>query len=72
MEEFKERTLHKLRDVRCPDHKQAPRVNFRGATLRDVSIQVSACCEKLAALANEKIAVAPSTDSSALNLAARH
>jgi len=56
IEEFKRRTLNKLHDIRCPDHKQAPRLSFRGATLRDVSIQMSACCEKLATLANEKIA----------------
>jgi hypothetical protein len=56
VEEFKRRTLDKLHDVRCPDHKQAPRLNFRGATLRDVSIQMSACCDKLADLANQKIA----------------
>jgi hypothetical protein len=56
IEEFKRRTLDKLHDVRCPDHKQAPRLNFRGATLRDVSIQMSACCDKLAELANQKIA----------------
>jgi hypothetical protein len=55
IEEFKERTLNKLRDVRCPDHNQAPRVNFRGRTLHDVSIQMTACCHKLAALANQKI-----------------
>ena len=55
VEEFKRRTLDKLHDVRCPDHKQAPRLNFRGATLRDVSIQMSACCEKLADLANFEI-----------------
>jgi hypothetical protein len=56
IEEFKERTLNKLRDVRCPDHHQSPRVNFRGRTLHDVSIQMTACCHKLAALANQKIA----------------
>jgi hypothetical protein len=56
VEEFKRRTLDKLNDVRCPDHNQAPRLNFRGATLRDVSIQMSACCEKLAEIANQKIA----------------
>jgi hypothetical protein len=56
IEEFKARTLRKLDGVRCPDHQQAPRVNFRGATLRDVSIQMSACCAKLATMANLKIA----------------
>jgi hypothetical protein len=59
IEEFKERTLGKLRDVRCPDHHQAPRLSFRGATLREVSIQMSACCHKLAALANQRIGEGP-------------
>ena len=56
VEDFKEQTLLKLRDLRCPDHKQPPRLKFHGATIRDISIQMSACCEKLAALANQKIA----------------
>jgi hypothetical protein len=56
VEEFKAQTLQKLENVRCPDHKQPPRLRFHGSTLRDVSIQMSACCEKLAALANQKIA----------------
>jgi hypothetical protein len=56
VEEFKRNTLRKLADVRCPDHHQPPRVHFRGTTLRDVSIRMTACCPKLAALANQKIA----------------
>ena len=56
VEDFKQQTLRKLQDVECPDHHQIPRLNFRGATLQDVSIQMKTCCEKLAALANQKIA----------------
>ena len=56
VEEFKERTASKLREVRCPDHRQAPRLRFHGASLRDISIQISGCCEKLIALANQRIA----------------
>jgi hypothetical protein len=56
VEEFKEQTLRKVRDVRCPDHKQPPRVRFMGATLRDITIQMSACCAKCAELANLRIA----------------
>ena len=56
LEEFKQHTARKLSDVRCPDHKQSPRVNFRGSSLRDVTIQVSACCDKLSAMANERLA----------------
>ncbi|MEQ1947069.1 MAG: hypothetical protein ABL995_07760 [Bryobacteraceae bacterium] len=54
--EFKERTMQKVRDVVCPVHRQAPRVKFHGNTLRDVSIRMSACCNTLMAIANQKIA----------------
>jgi hypothetical protein len=56
VEEFKENTARKIRDLRCPDHHQAPRLRFQGATLRDINVQLSGCCEKLIGLANEKIA----------------
>ncbi len=56
VEEFKQRTTLKLRDVICPDHRQAPRIKFQGATLREVSIQMSGCCAKLIDLANRAIA----------------
>ncbi|HUA87545.1 MAG TPA: hypothetical protein VMB85_27000 [Bryobacteraceae bacterium] len=56
VDEFKVRTREKLRELRCPDHRQPPRLQFYGSTLRDIRIQMSACCEKLAALANQKIA----------------
>jgi len=56
VEEFKHQTLRKLQNLRCPDHHQPPRLNFRGSTLQDVSIQIKSCCAKLAAEANRKIA----------------
>jgi hypothetical protein len=56
LQEFKEETARKLRGLRCPDHRQVPRLRFHGGSLRDISIQMSACCEKLIALANQKIA----------------
>jgi hypothetical protein len=56
VEKFKERTKNKIRDLRCPDHRQSPRLRFQGSTLRDISIQMSACCDKLIAMANLKIA----------------
>jgi hypothetical protein len=56
VEQFKEQTARKLRDVRCPEHHQPPRLRFHGVSLRNISIQMSACCEKLIALANQKIA----------------
>jgi hypothetical protein len=54
--DFKHNTGRKLSGLRCPDHHQAPRLQFRGATLRDVTIQMSGCCRKLIEMANKAIA----------------
>jgi hypothetical protein len=54
--EFRERTSRKLRDLRCPVHGQAPRLRFHGSSLRDVTIQMSGCCDALIGLANRRIA----------------
>ena len=56
VEEFRERTARKLRDLRCPVHGQTARLRFQGSTLRDVTIQLSGCCDALLGLANQKIA----------------
>jgi hypothetical protein len=53
--EFKERTSLKLRGVVCPDHHQAPKLRFAGTSLRNISIQLSGCCDKLITLANQAI-----------------
>jgi hypothetical protein len=55
VERFKLATEDKLRDVRCPDHHQPPRIRFQGNTLRDISISLSGCCPKVMELANAKI-----------------
>ena len=59
IDEFKKDTARKLDAVRCPDHRQPPRLKFHGATLRDVTIQMSGCCAKLLDLANRAIADKP-------------
>ena len=56
LQEFKDETARKLGGLRCPDHGQAPRLRFHGASLREVSIQMSGCCQRLIELANQKIA----------------
>jgi hypothetical protein len=56
VEEFRERTARKLRDLRCPVHGQTPRLRFQGSTLRDITIRMSGCCDTLLGLANQKIA----------------
>lgn len=56
VEEFKQKTGAKLRDLRCPQHHKPPVVSFRGTTLRDVTVRMSACCDELIELANKAIA----------------
>jgi len=56
IEAFKQRTLGKLDGLRCPEHRQPPRVHFQGTTLQTVTIRMSGCCNVLIALANQKIA----------------
>ncbi len=55
-DEFKQRTAQKLAGLRCPDHNQPPRLKFHGDSLQSIDIQLSACCAKLIALANRRIA----------------
>ena len=55
VERFKQATEEKLRDVRCPDHNQAPRLRFHGESLRDISVSLSGCCAKVMEIANSKI-----------------
>jgi hypothetical protein len=56
LEDFRERTARKVCDLRCPVHGQPPRLRFQGTTLREVTIQMSGCCDTLLSLANQKIA----------------
>jgi hypothetical protein len=56
IEQFKNRTLDKLREVRCPVHRQLPRVRFEGSDIRDIRINMSGCCSRLIKLANKAIA----------------
>lgn len=56
VEAFKARTREKLRGVVCPLHRQTPKLKFDGLTLRDVRVSMSACCTKLAEIANKAIA----------------
>ena len=55
VERFKQATEEKLRDVRCPEHQQPPRIRFHGSSLRDITISLSGCCSKLMVIANARI-----------------
>lgn len=56
VQRFKQLTKEKLRGVRCPQHRQPPRLHFTGVSLREMTISLSGCCEKLMELANARIA----------------
>ena len=55
VERFKQVTQEKLRDIRCPDHHQAPRIRFHGSSLRDITVSLSGCCSKVMEIANARI-----------------
>ena len=55
VDRFKQVTEDKLRDVRCPEHHQAPRIRFHGSSLRDITISLSGCCSKVMEIANARI-----------------
>jgi hypothetical protein len=57
LEQFKQSTKEKLRGVRCPNHHQPPRLQFQGVSLREITISISGCCNKLMELANARIAM---------------
>jgi hypothetical protein len=60
VERFKLTTREKLQGVRCPEHRQPPRLHFHGSSLREITISLSGCCERLMDLANARIALAES------------
>jgi hypothetical protein len=59
VERFKRETEQKLRGLRCPEHRQSPRLRFHGTSLRDITISLSGCCEQIMHLANARIGSAP-------------
>lgn len=59
LEAFQSTTRRKLSGVLCPRHGRAPQVEFSGASLREVSIRLTACCGEGITLANRAIAAPP-------------
>ena len=41
----KSQMTEKLKDVRCPEHGQAPKLEFSGDSLKTLKIQMHPCCE---------------------------
>lgn len=55
VERFKQATEEKLRDIRCPEHRQPPRLRFHGSSLHDITISLSGCCYRVMEIANARI-----------------
>jgi 5'-3' exonuclease len=55
VERFKQATEEKLRDIRCPEHHQPPRLRFHGTSLCDITISLSGCCYRVMEIANARI-----------------
>ncbi len=53
---FQERTYAKLDGIRCPLHHLPPKLQFNGRTLREMTISMSGCCQRLIEIANKAIA----------------
>lgn len=45
----------RLSGVRCPDHGSAPAVVARGRTLKELTFEVSGCCQKLIDVTEAKL-----------------
>lgn len=56
IQEFKRFTREKLRGVRCPRHRQPPRLRFSGRSLSEITISMTGCCNELMQIANARIA----------------
>jgi hypothetical protein len=41
---IKEQLTQKLAGVRCPDHGQSPKLEFEGDSIKNLKIQIRACC----------------------------
>jgi len=42
---IKEQMTQKLSGLQCPEHNQAPKLEFEGNSLGDLKIQIRPCCE---------------------------
>ena len=71
VERFKQLTREKLRGVRCPEHRQPPRLHFHGESLHEITLSLSGCCARLMQLANARVAGTDSLAASRTTVAAR-
>jgi hypothetical protein len=51
----KKSITNKAGDLVCPDHKKKATLTITGRTLRDMSVNINACCDKFNAVVSKRI-----------------
>jgi hypothetical protein len=51
VEQIREQMRKKLEGLRCPEHDQVPQLEITGSSLKDLKVNIRACCDALRARA---------------------
>ncbi len=54
-EQVREQMQKKMEGLRCPEHDQVPQLEFSGTGLKDLKINIHACCDKMRARAAQAL-----------------
>jgi hypothetical protein len=55
LQSIKDYIQKKLGAIRCPEHGQAPKVICKGKSVKDLSFEVTGCCQKLIDIAKAQL-----------------
>lgn len=55
MDQIREQMQKKMEGLRCPEHDQVPQLEFSGTGLKDMKINIHACCDKMRARAAQAL-----------------
>jgi hypothetical protein len=47
VEQIREQMQKKMEGLRCPEHDQVPQLEISGTGLKDLKINIRACCDKM-------------------------
>jgi hypothetical protein len=51
----KQSITKKAGDLMCPDHKKKATITITGRTLKDMSVNINACCDKFNGVVSKRI-----------------
>jgi hypothetical protein len=55
LESVKKAIIEKAGNLLCPDHKEMATLTFKGNNIKDLSVNIHACCDKFNAIITERI-----------------